>query len=120
MSSPIGMTPHIAPAAPTPLPPDVAAPPVAVSPTPSATAAQPRQPPLSAQVVAEVAQQINDFLRSNSASLEFQVDSQSGEVLVRVVDSDTNEVIRQIPSEQIIAIAHAIDQMYGLLFKQKA
>jgi flagellar protein FlaG len=37
-----------------------------------------------------------------------------------VVDAVTHEVVRQIPGEEILAIARAIDRMQGLLLKQKA
>jgi flagellar protein FlaG len=36
------------------------------------------------------------------------------------VDSETGEVIRQIPSKELLEIAHAIDKMQGMLLKQKA
>jgi len=40
-------------------------------------------------------------------------------IVVRIVDSQTNEVIRQMPSEEMIAISKSLDQMSGWLIKQK-
>jgi flagellar protein FlaG len=39
---------------------------------------------------------------------------------VRIVDSQTKEVIRQIPSEEMLAISKYMDQMSGKLIQQKA
>jgi flagellar protein FlaG len=40
--------------------------------------------------------------------------------VVKVVDNDTKEVIRQIPSEEMLKIAKYIDEITGLLFKDMA
>ena len=53
-------------------------------------------------------------------NLQFTVDEDTGIDVVKVVDTDTKEVIRQFPSEEILAIAKAIDQLQGLLVKDKA
>ena len=52
--------------------------------------------------------------------LQFTVDKETGKTIISVVDSATREVIRQIPGEEIVAIAKAIDRMKSLLFKQTA
>ncbi|GGP18601.1 flagellar protein FlaG [Silvimonas iriomotensis] len=56
----------------------------------------------------------------NGSSLQFSVDPDSQTHIVKVIDSQTKDVIRQIPSEQAIAIAKAIGQFEGLLIKDKA
>lgn len=91
---------------------------VAASPQPQP--ALPQQPPLSAEAARHAAREINDFIKSSSANIEFTVDSESDRLVVRVVDSENNQLIRQIPSEEMLAISHALDRMTGLLFKQKA
>ncbi|MBB5189943.1 flagellar protein FlaG [Silvimonas terrae] len=57
---------------------------------------------------------------ANGNSLQFSVDPDSQTHIVKVIDSQTKDVIRQIPSEQAIAIAKAIGQFEGLLIKDKA
>ena len=84
----------------------------------SATAAKPARP--DPQKAAQAAQEINDFLKSSSAGIEFQVDKQSERVIVRVVDTETKQLIRQVPTEEMVAISHALDRMTGLLLAQKA
>jgi flagellar protein FlaG len=55
-----------------------------------------------------------------SNSLQFELDSTSGKMVVRITDSQTGEVIRQIPSKEMLEIAQSLDRMQGLLLKQKA
>jgi flagellar protein FlaG len=53
-------------------------------------------------------------------NLQFSLDSDTGETIVKVVDSSTNEVIRQIPSKELLALAKTLDEFTGMLLKQKA
>ena len=62
----------------------------------------------------------NEFVKPISSAVEFSVDKGSGETVVKVMDTATKEVIRQIPSEEMLDIAKALDKIQGLLIKQKA
>ena len=62
----------------------------------------------------------NNFLKTVTNALEFSVDKDSGNTVVKVVDTATKEVIRQFPSEEMLAIAKALDKIQGLLIQQKA
>lgn len=53
-------------------------------------------------------------------NLLFSIDEQSGRTVIKVVDSATKETIRQIPSEEILSIAKALDKLKGLLIKNEA
>jgi flagellar protein FlaG len=53
-------------------------------------------------------------------SVEFSLDSESGRVVVKIIDSATQEVVRQIPMEEMLALAKALDKFQGLLFHTKA
>jgi flagellar protein FlaG len=63
---------------------------------------------------------INKSMATESRGLEFSVDSDSKRTIVKVVDRQTKELIRQIPTVETIQIAHALDQAQGLLIKQQA
>ncbi len=52
-------------------------------------------------------------------SLHFSVDEESGETVVRVVDTETQEVIRQIPSEELLAIADRLRSSAGVLLTEQ-
>lgn len=51
---------------------------------------------------------------------EFSVDNESGRSIIKVTDPATKEVIRQIPSEQVLRLNEALDQFQGLLLNRKA
>ena len=85
-------------------------------------AAEPKSAaPTPAQLQSAV-DNINRAMRQSNANLEFSIDQDTKRTVVKVVESGTGQVIRQFPSEDILNIAHAIDQMQqrGLLLKQKA
>lgn len=52
--------------------------------------------------------------------LEFNVDQASGRTVVRVVDLETNQIIRQIPSEEMVELARVLERLEGLLVDKHA
>jgi len=80
----------------------------------------PPQPPASVEAAQQAAARINEFLKSSAAGVEFTVEGASNRVIVRVVDSATHQVIRQMPTEETLAISRSLDRMTGLLLAQKA
>lgn len=67
------------------------------------------------------AEELNRALRQSNRNLQFTVDSESNRVIVRLTDTETGELIRQIPSEDFLAISRAIGEyQQGLLLRQKA
>jgi len=52
-------------------------------------------------------------------NLQFSIDDATGRSVVKVVDATTNEVIRQMPSEELLAITRSMDKLSGLFVKQK-
>jgi len=72
--------------------------------------------------VQKAVQKINSNLASQSQGIEFSIDSSSHRIVVKVVDQSNNQVIRQIPSKEALAIADSMDQSptQGLLIKQQA
>jgi flagellar protein FlaG len=55
-----------------------------------------------------------------SSDLKFTVDEETGIQVVKVVDTETKDVIRQFPAEEVLAIAQALDKLQGLIIHQKA
>ncbi|MHB1591890.1 MAG: flagellar protein FlaG [Sulfuricella sp.] len=83
-------------------------------------AVKPAAAPPDAVKVKQAIEMINKTIQTLSRNLEFSVDKESKENVVKVVDTDTGDVIRQIPSEETLQIAKALDQLQGLIIKQKA
>lgn len=74
----------------------------------------------SRQQIDQAMEQMREALPPVARNLQFSLDEETGRSVVRVVDSTTNEVIRQFPSEELLAIAKALDKFTGLMLKQKA
>jgi flagellar protein FlaG len=74
----------------------------------------------SALSVEDAIKRLSDFVSPSQSSLSFSVDDVSGRQVVTIVDSQSNEVIRQFPSKEAIAIARALDKLQGLLIRDKA
>lgn len=87
---------------------------------PVAPARQPREP--SPQEVQQAVKNINLALRaSRNTALQFSFDPGSRTTVVKVVDTESGELIRQFPSETALAIAESIDSFQkGLLLGQEA
>ena len=69
--------------------------------------------------VKDAVQHINETLQSLNTSLSFVTDSATGIKIVSVVDSATNSVIRQMPSEEVVSVARAVNKSQGLIIHQK-
>ena len=63
---------------------------------------------------------INRFLKPVASSIQFSVDEDSGRTLVKVIDTDTNDVLRQFPSNETLQISKELSKLQGLLIKDKA
>jgi len=79
----------------------------------------PAQPVTQEAVVAAV-QSANAYVQSVSSSLKFSLDEDTGRTVVKVIDTETEEVLRQFPSEEMLAISRSIDRMQGLLINREA
>jgi flagellar protein FlaG len=78
------------------------------------------QQPSAAQLQNAV-DNMNKAMKQSNKNLEFSVDVDTHKSIVKLVDTETGEVIRQFPSEEALAISRAIDRIQqGILLKQTA
>lgn len=97
-----------------------------VSPAPSAKefAASERHDEGQKEDVAHAVRDINEFFQMVRRTLQFSLDDESGRVVVKIKDAETDEVIRQIPSEDILRLARYLGEFKegfkGLLFEDSA
>jgi len=103
-------------ATPVPVPTETASAPAATQTGPSKSNA----PIVDAELVKKATEQISKFIQSNSSNLHFSVDKNHNRIIVKVVDKETGEVIRQIPAEETLAIASSLDTAKGVLIQSKA
>ncbi len=65
--------------------------------------------------------EINDYVQTIQRDLRFSVDQDSGRTVVKIIDSKSKEVIRQIPSEEALNLAHRLEQLRdGTILRVKA
>jgi flagellar protein FlaG len=84
----------------------------------------------SAQELAQATQDISDYIQTVSRSLQISVDRDLGSTVITVMNVDTDEVVRQIPREEILQIARFLAEQQagtdrdaavtGLLFNDQA
>lgn len=80
------------------------------------------QPKVSVQQLHQAVASLNKAVQTANSNLHFTVDESTHEPIVKVVDSETGQMIRQIPSKEVMAIAKSIDEFLerGTLLYQQA
>ncbi|SUI48218.1 flagellar protein FlaG [Shewanella baltica] len=68
----------------------------------------------------QVATELSDMMSMMRKGLAFKVDESSGQAVVTVLDRDTGDIIRQMPSEEALALAEKLSEVTGLLMKTEA
>lgn len=97
---------------------------VPVSTKPSAQSAEvntvtPVEQPKRAELEKAVTE-IRDFVQSTKRNLDFSIDDSTGRVVVKVIATDSGEVIRQLPSEAALKLAANLSDVSSLLFDERA
>lgn len=81
----------------------------------AAAAAQPVQ----AQEVKQAAAELGKALQQQSSDLSVSVDETTGTMVVRITDSNTGEVVKQIPPQQLMEANVSMNKIVGLLIDDK-
>jgi flagellar protein FlaG len=68
----------------------------------------------------DVVEMLNQQLAQNASSLGFSVDRIANRHVVTVVDRQSGEVIREIPGEAVLRVAHNIESLKGILYSKTA
>ena len=77
-------------------------------------------PNTAREKMSNVISMLNKQMESTQRGLGFTYDESKNTPVVKVTDTNSGEVVRQIPSEQAIKMAHQIDQAKGLFYNNKA
>lgn len=64
--------------------------------------------------------EVNAAFELRSIGLQFEIDRDTDKVIVKVIDRNSGEVIRQIPNEEVVRIAKVMGEMPGLLVDEAA
>jgi len=61
---------------------------------------------------------LNERMRSSQKDLSFSVDKVAKRFVVTVKDQQSGEVVRNIPGESVLRVAHSIEALKGILFEE--
>jgi flagellar protein FlaG len=77
-------------------------------------------PPATKQDLSNAVDKLNKFVAPTLQSIEFSIDEESNSIVVKVVDTATKKVLRQIPNEEVMAISKTLGKLQGLVIRQTA
>lgn len=69
--------------------------------------------------VKEAAEKINEFIETMTHDLSFSVDKDTNRTVVKVLERESGDVIRQIPADEVLKIAKVLDELKGLIIREK-
>jgi len=67
----------------------------------------------------QIVENLNAFVQLTKRNVSFNIDKESGRDVISVFDAETQELIRQIPSEEALALLKRMDEAVGLLFSER-
>lgn len=70
--------------------------------------------------LAGAVQKLNEYVAPALQTIEFSLDEESKRMIVKVVDTATQKVLRQIPNEEVMAMSRTLDKLQGLVIRQTA
>jgi len=82
---------------------------------PAAVTAKTASPPSMEEGPGLDAEALAKELAEVSSSVRFEVDHRSGDVVINVLDPQTEEVVRQIPPKELLEIRRRLDAYLGML-----
>ncbi|MBN1904140.1 MAG: flagellar protein FlaG [Deltaproteobacteria bacterium] len=69
--------------------------------------------------IAHITELVDSYVRSIQKDIKIQVNSDTGDISVKVISEETGKVIREIPSQEMLALAARMEEISGVLFDQK-
>ena len=72
-------------------------------------------PSSSAEELELAVAKLNDYVQNTERKLNFQLDEEAGVTIIRVFDRQSDELIRQIPTEEAVSLAQKLNQEEPLL-----
>jgi flagellar protein FlaG len=63
----------------------------------------------------EAIQKLNEQMKANQRGLTFSKDQVNGNTVVKVINSHTGEMVRQIPDVSLLRAAHSIEALKGMI-----
>jgi flagellar protein FlaG len=77
-------------------------------------------PALPREMVDQIATDLEKALRQFEGDYSVTVDHDSGNMVVRIRDSATGEVVKQIPPQELLDVRRSVEQIVGILIDDRA
>ncbi|WP_020681774.1 flagellar protein FlaG [Marinobacterium rhizophilum] len=73
---------------------------------------------LTVQEAAETLEALNNVMQQMQRGISFQMDENSGRSVIQVIDRDSGDVIKQMPSQDLLKLINHMQEMQSLLFDE--
>jgi len=67
----------------------------------------------------KIVEEVNDALKSLDVKRGYRVDKELNKTIVSIIDTETDDIIRQIPMEDAIRLAKNINEIIGLFYDDR-
>jgi flagellar protein FlaG len=74
---------------------------------------------MSTEEVKEVVESFQEMSETIQTKLSFSVDEENNEIVVKIFDKESEELIRQFPSDEMLSLQDKMSDLAGFLFDQK-
>lgn len=79
-----------------------------------------QSPEAEREMLQSAVSDIQDFVQSVRRDINFNLDEDSGRVVINVTEATSGDVIRQIPSEEALRLAENLSEIRSVLFEAEA
>lgn len=73
---------------------------------------------MSREEARAVAESLEEYMEVLKTSIGFSINESTNKIIVTVTNKDTNEIIRQIPSEEMLALKEKMKELTGIIFSK--
>ena len=78
-----------------------------------------RELPISEKAVKDAIERANNAISIANRKFEFSIHEKTKQIMVKVINTDTNEVVREIPPEKILDILAGMMELAGLIVDER-
>lgn len=78
-----------------------------------------RELPISEKVLVDAIEKANRIITGANRKFEISIHEKTREVMVKVINSDTNEVVREIPPEKLLDLVAKLWEMAGIIVDER-
>lgn len=76
--------------------------------------------PIDRATLEQAVAKVSEDVQAHDTSLKFEIDDSTDRVIVKVVNTDSGEVIRQLPPKEVLELAKFFNKSKGVFLKEQA